>query len=544
MPIKGSVKKMRNAFKATFNLSEGGAGNQFNKQFLKEKAKTKEGLDEIRSLYDKFQLTFPQLSMQQGSLADMLDFKVPAQRRVVESLQNLHSDFNNNRKIQEFLLSVGMTKPSIIQNYAEVAKDVYGGELQQREMMGKIEKAKIKLADGVQEKGEAKVDIKEAEKIAKSIVETAVTNAIEEIEKNQDKKVTSDQKEIITEQIEKEVKNKIKESAKSAIPIEDIEDVPIDLPRSKPKPKSKAKVQLEMEDEPTRTEASPTIGSEPTTTIGSEPMTAEDIAEEKKAQADARASRPTSGMTDEQEQELFDIPQPPSENVKMKMKKPDMRSEIDDLQPLPSKADFIPPMRLGTRGKDIKDLLEDIAYFMKNFKGQLKREAEIFKEVDKTNIEQLRKLHGRIVGKLAPKQKKEGDKKIGIIVNADEYIREQMKKILQEQTFSSLRPQDVVIDVGSKASEGRDTKDFGDFAVKRTIDGGLASTREAVYRYMPSENDDQVGEEGKTEKQRKKPNRITMPAPRLNNRRTTAIRMNVQNPFRVPQKTMKLKYLY
>ena len=254
------------------------------------------------------------------------------------------------------------------------------------------------------------------------------------------------------------------------------------------------------------------------------------------------------GTATEQEQEQEETSgQRSNENVKMEMKKPDMRTEIDDLQPLPSKSDFIPPMRLGTSGKDIKDLLEDIMYFMKNFKSQLKREGEIFKEVDKTNIEQLRKLHNKIVGKLAPKQKKEEQgKKVGIIVNADEYIREQMKKILQEQVFANLRPQDVIIDVGSRAAEGRDTnnKDFGDFSVKRTIDGGLASTREAVFRYMPSQNDQDVGEEGKTEKQRKKPNRITMPKSRLNNERTNAIRMNVRNPFRIPQKTMKLKYLY
>ena len=271
-----------------------------------------------------------------------------------------------------------------------------------------------------------------------------------------------------------------------------------------------------------------------------------DMAEERKAQADARASRPTSGMTAEEEADLLGIPEKPMDNVKMEMKKPNMKTEIDDLQPLPSKVDFIPPMRLGTRGKDIKDLLADIAYFMKNFKSQLKRESEIFKEVDKSNIEQLRKLHGRIVGKLAPNQKKEEGKRIGVVVNADEYIREQMKKILQEQTFSSLRPDDVVIDVGNREAEGRDNnnKDFGDFEVKRTIDGGLAASREAVYRYMPSENDKAVGEEGQTKKQRKKPNRLGMPKPRLNNERTNAIRMNVRNPFRVPQKTMKLKYLY
>jgi hypothetical protein len=271
----------------------------------------------------------------------------------------------------------------------------------------------------------------------------------------------------------------------------------------------------------------------------------EDIEEEKKAQKEAKEARPITGMTAQEEEELLNIPEKPKENVTMKMKKQDRKTEIDDLKPLPSKSDFIPPMRLGTRGKDLKDLLEDIMFFMKNFKGQLKKEAEFLKKVDTSNIDQVRELHNRIVGKLAPKESKEREgKRIGVVVNADEYIREQMKKILQEQVFSSLRPDDVVIDVGSRTSEGRDTKDFGDFAIKRTIDGGLASSREAIFRYMPNENDEEVVEKGQTEKQRKKPNRLSLPKPRLNNERTNAIRMNVRNPFRVPQKTMKLKYLY
>lgn len=231
--------------------------------------------------------------------------------------------------------------------------------------------------------------------------------------------------------------------------------------------------------------------------------------------------------------------------VEMKVKKPTRQeaTEIDKLEPLASKSDFIPPNRLGTRGKDIKELLNDIKYFFKNFSSQLTREKEFFKNVDKSNLDQVRELHNRIVGKLAPKQQ-DTKKKVGIVVDADSYIREQMKKILAEQTFSSLRPQDVVIDVGSRQVEGRDTKDFGDFAVKRTIDGGLAAQREAVFRYMPSENDDEVGEKGKSEKQKKKPNRLQLLNPRLNNKRTNALKANVNNPFRVPQKTIKLKYLY
>jgi hypothetical protein len=385
----------------------------------------------------------------------------------------------------------------------------------QKEIMKGVERTKVKMLDKVQEKGEPKITGDELKKITESLVDTALSNAVKGIEKKEKKKLNQEQKEVIREQIEKETEDKIKKSS--------------DL--------TKTKVEAEKILEDMEKIGNIKIPEDMTTSK-------EELEQEKKAQQEAKAQRPTTGMTEEQEEELLDIPEKSKENVKMDMKKPDTKTEIDDLQPLPSKTDFIPPMRLGTRGKDIKELLEDIAYFMKNFKGQLKREAEIFKEVDKTNIEQLRKLHSKIVGKLAPKQKKEEGKKVGIIVNADEYIREQMKKILQEQTFSSLRPQDVVIDVGSKAAEGRDNKDFGDFEVKRTIDGGLASKREAIYRYMPTENDDEVGEQGKTEEQRRKPNRLSMPKARLNNKRTTAIRMNVQNPFRVPQKTIKLKYLY
>ena len=224
--------------------------------------------------------------------------------------------------------------------------------------------------------------------------------------------------------------------------------------------------------------------------------------------------------------------------------RPQDPTAIDTMQPLPSKSDLIPEARLGTKGKDINDLIDDIKYFMDNFEGQLKREKGFFKNVDIRNIKELRELHDRIVGKLAPEKQKSTDgNKVGIIVNADDYIREQMKKILQEQTFSSLRPADVVIDVGSRAVEGRDTKDFGDFEVKRTIDGGLSSQREAVYRYMPSENDrGEEVEEPLTRK--KKSNRIKMPKPGLNNKRTTAIRMNTRNPFRGNQNTIKLKYIY
>jgi len=543
-------KELRQRFKKLFKLGKEGAkvkGSSFDTSYIKSLAKNDKGLEEIKRIYSEVTtpLTKKMMTYLQGkSLEKALNFGIRSQNELVETLENFVKTKTDESR--DIFLTAGLGfSPEQVDKFEfsvteEQPKKPEASAIPevQKEIMKGVERAKIKMVDKVQEKGENKISEEVIEKITESLVDTALAEAVEGIEKQEKMELNQKQKEVIREQIEKEMEDKIKKSSEEAMkkmkepPIGDIEDIAKDLPPVKKKSKLK-KIELEIE------------------------STKEDIAKEKEAQARAKEMRSQpkpKEMTEEEvdeilgtatEQEQQETPQQISnENVKIEMKKPDMRTEIDDLQPLPSKSDFIPPSRLGTSGKDIKDLLDDIMYFMKNFKGQLKRESAIFKEVDKTNIEQLRKLHNKIVGKLAPKQKKEEGKKVGIIVNADEYIREQMKKILQEQTFSSLRPQDVVIDVGSRAAEGRDTKDFGDFAVKRTIDGGLASTREAVFRYMPSENDQDVGEEGKTEKQRKKPNRISMSKSRLNNERTNAIRMNVRNPFRVPQKTMKLKYLY
>ena len=489
-PATKSQKAIRKLFKSTFKLGsekEGGGlrkGSNFNTRFVKDLAKDQKGLDEIKKLYDEL-TTNPKIqSIITGkTLSEALSFSSRDQTQFADNLENWIKKGDIESRDIFLKRSLAITPQQIKENFPEVAPPK--------------SKSSSSGSSSSEEEEEEKAVVKPEEK-------TKVKKEVEKIEG----KVSSGKMKMSKEEFDRFQKEKQELASKMGA-------------------------------------GAGASSIEPPTFSPDEMMsTKEDMAEERKAQADAKASRPTTGMTAEEEADLLEIPEVKSENVNMKMKKPNMKTEIDDLEPLPSKSDFIPPMRLGTRGKDIKDLLADISYFMKNFKSQLKREGEIFKEVDKTNIEQLRKLHSKIVGKLAPKQKKEEGKRIGIIVNADEYIREQMKKILQEQTFSSLRPDDVVIDVGSKGKEGTDNKDFGDFAVKRTIDGGLASTREAVYRYMPSENDQDVGKEGETEKQRKKPNRISMPKPRLNNERTNAIRMNVRNPFRVPQKTMKLKYLY
>ena len=479
--VQEDFKKL---FKETFRLQpKGKKGNHFNREFIKSKAKSFQGRDELKQLFR--QVMNPndeklKKYIEGKKLSQALGYKNKAQNRLVETLENFVVDETPETTLDFLIQGLGFkSKQSeeIISGFFEAEEvEEEKEEIEEKQEM-KEEEPKPRLRGSKKAGAGAGADMP-AEK--KEVVQMATV-----------------------------VEPKLR-GALPSVKVKSVKKIEKKKEEEMPKPPS-LKKEVSIEE-----------------------------AEEKRKEAEKKLEETIEGIP------VPDPPPPQEEGVKMAVEKPKKPepTEIDKLEPLPSKSDFIPPERLGTRGKTAKELLNDIEYFFKNFSSQLTREKEFFKNVDKSNIDQLRELHNRIVGKLAPKEQK--NKKIGIVVDADQYIREQLKKILQEQTFSSLRPADVVIDVGNRAAEGRDpdTKDFGDFAVKRTIDGGLAAQREAIYRYMPSENDDAVGEKGKTAKQRKKPNRLTMLNPRLNNKRTNAIRMNVDNPFRVPQKTIKLKYLY
>ena len=130
--------------------------------------------------------------------------------------------------------------------------------------------------------------------------------------------------------------------------------------------------------------------------------------------------------------------------------------------------------------------------------------------------------------------------KVGVVIDAQEYIQREMKRLMENNTFSSMRPEDVVVDVGHNDKQEEDTQDFGDFEVKRNSQGGLSSRREGVYRYQPTMGNDEVGAEKKRGKHRRLAN---IPLRQINEART-AQRMVRINPFRKPVKTIKLKYLY
>ena len=276
------------------------------------------------------------------------------------------------------------------------------------------------------------------------------------------------------------------------------------------------------------------------------PTAKEEIEEEKEAQARAKEMRSQPKpkvMTEEVKEE---VKMSISKSKDIEDPKPTGEALAEPLEPLGSLSDFIPPIRLVTKGKSINDLLEDIDFFIKNFPKQLEKEKEILGRIDKSNITDVRKLHSRVVGKVRPtvdkKNSKEGTK-VGVVVNADTYIREKLKEILQEQLFTNLRPADVVIDVATKPSKESDSKDYGTFEVKSNAMGGLYAQREPIYRYIPSENDPNVGEKDLSRMEKKKTKRLELQKPKSWNIRNSTIRNYKKDPFKSKQKTTRLNYL-
>lgn len=233
-----------------------------------------------------------------------------------------------------------------------------------------------------------------------------------------------------------------------------------------------------------------------------------------------------------------------------KHNKDSMKLEDTNKDPfvLPTSIDNIPPSRLSSSFKDIEVLNDDIKYFLENFKTILKTEKKTYEKIDKNKIEQVRKLHNKITGKLSPnlEREKSKGKKVGVVIDAQKYIQSEMKRLLENNTFSRMTPSDVVINVGEGNSndKDKDVRDYGDFEVKKNAEGGLASRREGIYRYQPTVNDDEVGEDKVDYSKRRKPKRLAnIPLEEIN-QATTGTRMNNSNPFTRKKRTIKLKYLY
>lgn len=213
--------------------------------------------------------------------------------------------------------------------------------------------------------------------------------------------------------------------------------------------------------------------------------------------------------------------------------------QVDDI-PKETNLSKIDESRFSTQFKTIAQLNADIKYFISNFGNVLgKTLIEEYNKINKKNLAQVRRLHGKMSGVLQTDKKKEV--KIGIIIDADEYIREKINMVIAQNATSGLKASGLIINVeGEPTKEG--DKSIGNFDVRKArLGGSLAYQREPVYRFIPKSDPENVDLE-----ERKKPSGrgIQMLGTKRIDLVSTARRQRANDPFAKSRNPIKLKYIY
>jgi len=213
--------------------------------------------------------------------------------------------------------------------------------------------------------------------------------------------------------------------------------------------------------------------------------------------------------------------------------------QVDDI-PKETVLSKIDESRFSTQFKTLAQLNEDIKYFISNFGNVLgKTLIEEYNKINKQNLAQVRRLHGKMSGVLQTDKKKEV--KIGIIIDADEYIREKINMVIAQNATSGLKASGLIINVEGETTKEGD-KSIGNFDVRKArLGGSLAYQREPVYRFIPKSDAKNVDIE-----ERKKPTGrgIQMLGTKRIDLVSTARRQRANDPFAKSRNPIKLKYIY
>ena len=156
----------------------------------------------------------------------------------------------------------------------------------------------------------------------------------------------------------------------------------------------------------------------------------------------------------------------------------------EKIQDVPRSNIMIPPELLGVEGKSARQLSKEIKFLLKKYPKMLKQEGRRYKKADKKNLRQMKDIHSRIIGILKPEvdEGKKG-KKVGIILDADQYINDKINEILASKTIAQLRPADLVDITSEPKKKGREV---GSYAIIKDRSGKPAVERQPVYRAIPS----------------------------------------------------------
>ena len=210
-------------------------------------------------------------------------------------------------------------------------------------------------------------------------------------------------------------------------------------------------------------------------------------------------------------------------------------SAILDPTPVTS-VDLIPNERRSAEFKTAKQLRSDVEFFFESFPEMLEKQMREYIRVNKTSKKELARFHRKIMGKLQPSESVSPDqKKVGIVISADEYIKQAINKALIDAKMLSMNPADVVELSVKGADKKEDTESYGSYEVKKSKSGKLSAQKEPIYRYVPKVNEEAEREPRSSMLRVKK--RETLPQ--------TAKRQVRNNPFLQRQtNSVRLKYLY
>lgn len=156
---------------------------------------------------------------------------------------------------------------------------------------------------------------------------------------------------------------------------------------------------------------------------------------------------------------------------------------IEKIQDVPRSNIIIPPELLGVEGKTAKQLSNEIKFLLKKYPTMLKQERRRYRKADKKNLRQMKDIHSRIIGILKPEEEGKKGKKVGIILDADQYINDKINEILASKTIAQLRPADLVDITEEPKKKGREV---GSYAIIKDRSGKPAVERQPVYRAIPS----------------------------------------------------------
>lgn len=221
--------------------------------------------------------------------------------------------------------------------------------------------------------------------------------------------------------------------------------------------------------------------------------------------------------------------------------------EISDAgQPKSTKADQIPEQYLNDKFKSEAELRKDFKYFFSNFGAILQPEMKFLRNIRRGDIEGLRQLHRRIVGKLkagGTKDDKKGEK-FGVVVDGEEYVRNVIANMMMDQRFKGLKPKGAMVDVQRPDGQDKDVLDAGTFEIKRAQGGELAFQREPIYSAIPDTQPKQVEEERRDPRRNRPVYRMAAAPTKRRDLVHTARRQVKANPFQRFTPTVQLKYLY